>query len=149
MRLNAHSKREGHSNTASGSSIYPSAEEAASGVYSLLSYGRVVANHPEHPDAFIPELLRKEWTGKHGRSTAPRKEHDPAIRHSDSPPLLRSLGGWSTGFGTALEDVYRDRGALAPRFTTKSRCVYTRRRLAYGTGDDAAPRGGGTLAICL
>lgn len=36
---------------------YPKHEASASGAYSLLAYGAVSADHPEHPDAFLPELM--------------------------------------------------------------------------------------------
>lgn len=100
-------------------SIYPRNAATASGVYSLLSLGYVSPTHPEHPDAFIPELLKMEEHAVEGANAWNERlrKGTPA----DSVPSHRPSGHWSSGFGCALEDVYRDRGVAAPRFTTKTR----------------------------
>lgn len=98
-------------------SIYPSSKDTASGVYSLLSYGHVSCSHPEHPDTFIPELIRREEAG--GADVRLWKEGV-----QDGPPSADQLlqyGTWKSGFGETLEDAYRGRGVVAPRFTTKTR----------------------------
>ena len=114
----------------SASSVYPRTQRTASGVYSLLNYGVVPPSHPEHPDAFIPQLMKREaeafGNGATMKTRARRK--NPGV-----PVLHRPSGGWSSGFGGTLEDAYRDRGAAAPRFTTKTRCTLWH-RLITGIG---------------
>eukprot|EP00903_Cladosiphon_okamuranus_P009843 g9354.t1 len=106
--------------------IYPSDQAMASGVYSLLDFGCVPPEHPEHPDAFIPELLKameqeekeRAAMGGKGKWTFRR-----AGRSGDAPvakAVHHPSGEWASGFGTALEDAYRDRGAVSPCFTTKT-----------------------------
>lgn len=122
--------------TTSSKDIYPSDQATASGVYSLLDFGCVPPEHPEHPDTFIPEMLKvvekeeKESaaTGVKGRWTfrRPRRSRDTPIAQAVHHPS----GVWASGFGTALEDVYRDRGTVSPCFTTKTRCVSHARLLA-------------------
>lgn len=111
--------------------IYPSDQATASGVYSLLDFGCVPPEHPEHPDTFIPELMKAEkekilereraGTGGKGRRTARRSPR------SGGAPIAQAMhhpsGELISGFGTALEDVYRNRGTVSPCFTTKTRCV--------------------------
>lgn len=109
--------------------IYPSDQATASGVYSLLDFGCVPPEHPEHPDTFIPELLKameqeekeRAPTGGKGRWTFRRS------RRAGNAPVPQAVhhpsGEWASGFETALEDAYRDRGAVSPCFTTKTRCV--------------------------
>lgn len=57
---------------------YPKHEASASGAYSLLAYGVVAAHHPEHPDAFLPELIAMQ---------AAREAH---ARDSGQPVRFRS-----------------------------------------------------------
>lgn len=116
--------------TTSSREIYPSDQATASGVYSLLEFGCVPPEHPEHPDTFIPELLKVMETeekeravmGGKGRWTfrRPRRSRDAPIAQVVHHPS----GVWASGLGTALEDVYRDRGTISPCFTTKTRCVF-------------------------
>lgn len=102
----------------------------ASGVYSLLDYGRLPPTHPEHPDTFIPEFvkakeaeeaLERERVAKGGR----RRWTTQRPQRPGDPPVVRAVhhpsGEWTSGFGTSLEDVYRGRGNISPRFTTKTR----------------------------
>ena len=115
--------------TSNPKDIYPSDQATASGVYSLLNFGCVPPEHPEHPDAFIPELLKvmreeekeRAATGGKGRWTfrRSRRWRDPPIAQVMHQPS----GEWASGFGTVLEDVYRDRGTVSPYFTTKTRCA--------------------------
>lgn len=110
------------------SGIYPPTQRTASGVYSLLNYGVLPPSHPEHPDAFIPHLIKREVDAFGSGATMKtrlRRLNSPAV-----PVLHRPSGGWSSGFGDTLEDVYRDRGVAAPRFTTKTRCSI----IDYGIG---------------
>lgn len=105
----------------SSSSIYPPTQRMTSGVYSLLSYGFVPHSHPEHPDTFIPQLMKREaeaFGSGASTKTGARRENFPGV-----PVLHRPSGGWSSGFGRTLEDAYRNGGAAAPRFTTKTRCT--------------------------
>ena len=78
-------------------------------------------SHPEHPDAFIPHLINRETEAEDNEGTikARLRKQTP----SGVPVVHRPSGVWSSGFGSTLEDVYRDRGAMAPRFTTKTRCI--------------------------
>lgn len=103
----------------SASSIYPPTQRTASGVYSLLSYGVVPPSHPEHPDSFIPHLIK--WEADASGSGASMKTRLQRVNSPAVPALHRPSGRWSSGFGGTLEDAYRDRGAAAPRFTTKTR----------------------------
>lgn len=69
------------------------------------------------------EVLERERVAKGGkRRWIPQRPPRPG-----DPPIVRAVhrpsGEWTSGFGTALEDVYRDRGKVSPRFTTKTRCV--------------------------
>lgn len=108
------------STTDRNSSIYPDNENSASGVYALLAFGRVSPTHPEHPDTFIPHHFRKGVGNCPPNSSispdtlSNQREHPPTISH-------QLHGEWSSGYGTLLEDVYRDRGDAAPRFTTNTR----------------------------
>lgn len=101
--------------------MYPSTEQTASGVYSLVKYGHVSESHVEHPDTFIPELLRLEQSGDY--DTRSVEEKIRLMNRQVVPPPHRSTGAWISGFGRTLEDVYRNRGVYAPRFTTKTRYV--------------------------
>lgn len=110
---------------------YPGNQATASGVYSLLSYGCVPSTHPEHPDSFIPHFLRREEEEAQRRerlADGPKKIETPKRpRRERDLPMVCAVhspsGEWTSGFGTTLEDVYRDRGVLSPSFTTKTRCV--------------------------
>lgn len=111
-------------------SIYPSSEAAASGVYSLLSFGYVPPTHPEHPDTFIPALLKLEEEA--GDTVTPWGKRRRRAAPSDISPSHHPCGGWSSGFGNSLEDVYRDRGTASPRLTTKTRySLWTQRGLVF------------------
>lgn len=101
--------------------MYPSTEQTASGVYSLVTYGHVSASHVEHPDAFITELLRQEQSGDYGILSL--EERIRLMNRQVVPPPHRLTGAWNSGFGSTLEDVYHNRGVFAPRFTTKTRYV--------------------------
>lgn len=114
---------------ASSKDMYPISQAAASGVYSLLDFGFVLPEHPEHPDTFIPEFLKVKEKEERERDATGSKSTWTARRSSRSGdgPVVQAVhqpsGGWASGFGTALEDVYRDRGTVSPCFTTKTRCV--------------------------
>lgn len=121
---------------------YPSGPAAASGVYSLLAYGRVPSTHPDHPDSFIPELMAQEAAGvdveapairRGGRQRAAsarmgkRREEREGNQGAavgappPPPPPHRPVGDWTSGYGCELEDVYGNRGDAAPVLTTKTR----------------------------
>ncbi|CAM9749843.1 unnamed protein product [Ectocarpus sp. 4 AP-2014] len=109
--------------------VYPSSQATASGVYCLLNYGCVPPTHPEHPDTFIPEWLKRKEQEEisrqellkmgGGKVWKPRRN-----RRTRGAPVVpaehRPSGEWVSGFGDTLEDAYRDRGAVSPSFTTKT-----------------------------
>ena len=101
--------------------MYPASEQTASGVYSLVTYGHVSASHVEHPDTFITELLRQEQSGDCG--TRSLEDTIQFMNRQVAPLPHRLTGPWKSGFGSTLEDVYRNKGVSAPRFTTKTGCV--------------------------
>lgn len=59
----------------------------------------------------------------------------PRPRRARDPPIVRAAhspsGEWTSGFGTTLEDAYRDRGAVSPSFTTKTRCAAVGNRTGH------------------
>lgn len=96
-------------------------EDLASGVYGLITYGRVSPTHPEHPDTFIPNLLASRTSA----ASSGEEEEKPL------PMMHAACGGWASGYGRAMKDVYRDVGDAAPRFTIKNRYILHSRVLKY------------------